>query len=1408
MRRCLGLWLAGLSAAALLGSAHAATPGWSLIPDPREGRIRIGTGRYPAATALREAPPAVGARFLEEHADWIGASAAALAPDAMRTAGGLRLLRYRQTEAGCPVEGATVDLVFAPGGELIAWVSRAVPGIAPDPGGPALSSAAARDRALSQIGASDARGIVWWEEERVICPRRLSGRGEDRWAWRLGLSTAEPPGAWLLIVDGRDGDLLLRRSLVHSAAGPAAEETRFRGELRSRIRTPTPYHPALTVPFPEAALRALDGDVLLASGFSDSLGRFDLGQAPAAAPRLGTELAGRYASVHRGALEAEPSALTVDLPPDSSVVDWDSTRATPAELEAYVHLNAAHARLRARGVTLAGLEVPIPLVVSDTTLGCNALTYVVPDAPWIRFSAANGGCSEMARLADVVAHEYAHLIALYAYQPDWVPDSLVEGFADFFAASLGDTQRVGLDWQGPGTWLRDLVHERRYPVSPDCRTSSYCVGALIGGALWDLRTALIAAETDRAAAVALAERLFLNLLLMRPDDFPTCLLYLLLLDDDDADLTNGTPHLDAIAGAFERHGLGDFAVRLTHTPLVDTDAGEAERPVEVAASALYPIDADGLRLHHRVDDGGFRVATLTADGSSYRGALPAAPSGATVRYYFTAIDRAGHAAALPAGAPSECFTYRVGPDATAPRIVHQPPEALAAGATGIWIAARVLDERGPVDAALVDASRERSTFVLMPKAPELPALDGLLEAFATLGELHPGDRVRYRIRAHDAPDSNQAYFPTEGEIAVPVAGGASWDFEHDPSGFEWEGEWAWGALPLESLSDAARIPSGARCAGLAPAGRAGGRHVLRLPPVELGGGAHARLEGLLYYRARSVHAGARVEASADGGTTWSAVTPLGGYPGEIWIDTNEDGYYDASIAAWTGASEAWERFVVPLDAFLPGPILARIVAWTDADDATPAWFVDDLAVLEVPARGAPRALNASHGEDERVSLAWLPPAEGEADLIGYRVYRGEHAGDYAPDPRVVLPVTEQAWIDAAVENGRAYHYAVAGVWPEGAGPRSDDAPGRPYRAAGSAPARFEAIVEAPGASQDTLWIENRGTGSLALAFVVADEGETLEDRRRIGTFPAPAAGFTLLATDPAEGGAVDLRSLAYRVVSGNLILRIGLHGPLPDPRRDCTVRIYLDTDLSPATGIAENGLGAEYVVVLGRWMHEQTEGGALAYVLDDRLGYVTPPSYLSLHAGVDSLEVALPLYAIGDPWRFACAVRVGEDLLPDPPRTEWLNFSPRGGTAEPGAPFPLTLTYDVGDLPGVEHRARVLVLTNDPADPERIISVTIRKGAPGPIDELHLEPPYPNPMRSGTTLRLAVPGGADWSVEILDVTGRCIRHLGSGTAEAPGLIMLPWDGRRNDATRVEAGVYYAAVRRGGARTARTILVVR
>src|SRR5262249_21769396 len=78
-------------------------------------------------------------------------------------------------------------------------------------------------------------------------------------------------------------------------------------------------------------------------------------------------------------------------------------------------------------------------------------------------------------------------------------------------------------------------------------------GLIFGGTYWDLRKALIAQLGD-AEGKALVMKLWVGAL-RRSINIPTSLVEALAADDDDGDLSNGTPHECAIRDAYGRHGL-------------------------------------------------------------------------------------------------------------------------------------------------------------------------------------------------------------------------------------------------------------------------------------------------------------------------------------------------------------------------------------------------------------------------------------------------------------------------------------------------------------------------------------------------------------------------------------------------------------------------------------------------------------------------------------------------------------------------------------------------------------------------------------------------------------------------------------------------------------------------------------
>ena len=66
----------------------------------------------------------------------------------------------------------------------------------------------------------------------------------------------------------------------------------------------------------------------------------------------------------------------------------------------------------------------------------------------------------------------------------------------------------------------------------------------------------------------------------------------------------------------------------------------------------------------------------------------------------------------------------------------------------------------------------------------------------------------------------------------------------------------------------------------------------------------------------------------------------------------------------------------------------------------------------------------------------------------------------------------------------------------------------------------------------------------------------------------------------------------------------------------------------------------------------------------------------------------------------------------------------------------------------------------------------------------------PNPFNPKTTIAYEVPaGGCNVAIDILDVSGRVVRHLTDGF-EDEGEREITWDGRDNDGRDLPSGVYF------------------
>lgn len=352
-------------------------------------------------------------------------------------------------------------------------------------------------------------------------------------------------------------------------------------------------------------------------------------------------LTGRWCHVTDSVTGLTPEFTT--LASGSSVYTYPVTApASSRHINAYYHATRIHNFMKSYFPAFTGLDAPFQTNVDVGSGLCNAFFA----SSSINFFTAGGGCNSFAEINDVVYHEYGHAInnSFYNYisGSPMMNSSLHEGFADIWAFSITHDPVLGKGAFTSGGFIRryDQVPQV-YPI--DVNTSMWGdphkVGQIIAGAWWDAGVALCSADT--------MTRLFTDVFYDSPDGpagtegeiFQSILVGALIADDDNADLTDGTPHYSQIIGAFAKHGIyivGD--VNLTHTEITDQPAN---MPIQVNAS-LYMSNVSffhDLTLYYRVNnDGPWFPLTLTNSSYNFSGIIPAQPAGSVVEYYFTIHD--------------------------------------------------------------------------------------------------------------------------------------------------------------------------------------------------------------------------------------------------------------------------------------------------------------------------------------------------------------------------------------------------------------------------------------------------------------------------------------------------------------------------------------------------------------------------------------------------------------------------------------------------------------------------------------------------------------------------------------------------------------------------------------------------
>ncbi|HLU67552.1 MAG TPA: hypothetical protein VKZ63_14820, partial [Kofleriaceae bacterium] len=476
----------------------------------------------------------------------------------------MRLIGFRQHHRGMPVIGGQISFRYK-SDRLFVIGSEALPDVAvPRPvalvGGRAAGQFA-RAWVLTDAAAEASAGAV---DGPFVLP--LVGAGgvlEYRVVHRVDVAARAPLGRYHVYTDAMTGAPVARVQRLRWADGTV------------RFNVPVRYPGDDREPYP-----ARQGDFTIdgASAPSNEAGQVSWPGEQAGA--LVTRARGPLVRVNNTA--GQDAARDFTIQPGGTVT-WDASddEMVDAQLTSFIHARVVKDyALEHMAPDLEWLQGQLPVNVNIDEQ-CNAFS----DGDSINFFRSSGQCANTALLADVVYHEFGHSLHAHAII-DGVGSfdgAHSEGAGDYLAATITGDPGMGRGFFHDDAPLRHIDPADREHVWPRDVGEVHYTGLIFAGALWDLRKLLVA-QYGEEEGVALADRLFYATL-ERATSIPSTYVEVLAEDDDDGDLSNGTPNLCDINAAFGAHGLRAVAAELT--PLAAELPGEDGFPISLTVSGLY-----------------------------------------------------------------------------------------------------------------------------------------------------------------------------------------------------------------------------------------------------------------------------------------------------------------------------------------------------------------------------------------------------------------------------------------------------------------------------------------------------------------------------------------------------------------------------------------------------------------------------------------------------------------------------------------------------------------------------------------------------------------------------------------------------------------------------------------------------
>ena len=256
--------------------------------------------------------------------------------------------------------------------------------------------------------------------------------------------------------------------------------------------------------------------------------------------------------------DADGQDLFLNVEPGDGPIDvvlGDDSPASLAQTTTYHYTTLTRRFLEDNGADPEVLGPALTAVVNIDD-ACNA--FYSPEERSINFFKAGAlddtRCNSTAE-DTVVIHEYGHFADdMFGGITDF---GLSEGWGDLLSCFILDDPIIGRDlFVDDPKGLRTCDNTYQYPA--DGHDEVHALGQAWAGFAWHAREELIAKHGEEAGD-ELARALIIPSLTSNAFDIPTATLEVFLRDDDDGDLSNGSPNFDELLRAATLHNLQEVA---------------------------------------------------------------------------------------------------------------------------------------------------------------------------------------------------------------------------------------------------------------------------------------------------------------------------------------------------------------------------------------------------------------------------------------------------------------------------------------------------------------------------------------------------------------------------------------------------------------------------------------------------------------------------------------------------------------------------------------------------------------------------------------------------------------------------------------------------------------------------------